>query len=82
VSVPTVHAIVKHAVKWAWDSTVGELEADRKRRANCDTNLDKVMTNHLPRLQETLNRIAAAQEQGNMLLAEQSGYLKGILEKK
>lgn len=68
--------------EWAWDSTVGALRADRQRLANCDANLSLMMVNHLPHLQAGIDKLVEEQQQTNIILAEQSGYLKGILEKK
>jgi hypothetical protein len=67
---------------WAWDSTLGAIQEDRKRLANCDANLSLMMVNHLPHLQAGIDKLVEEQQQTNIILAEQSGYLKGILDKK
>lgn len=64
--------------EWVWDSTVGAIQADRQRLANCDANLQKMMTNCLPTMQKTLDKLVDEQQQSNILLSEQSGYLKGM----
>lgn len=70
------------AGEWLWDSTIGEIQADRQVLHATGQNLNTIMTNHLPHLQDGINTLVAEQRQTNILLAEQSGYLKGILDKR
>jgi hypothetical protein len=73
-------------LKWLggklWNATIDTVKADRQRLANADANLQKVMDNHLPHLQKGIDEMVSEQRQTNLLLAEQNGYVKGILDKK
>jgi hypothetical protein len=65
-----------------WEQTVGAFKADRQRLANTDSNISLIMVNHLPHIQAGLDKLVEEHQQTNLILAEQSGYLRGILEKK
>ena len=65
-----------------WDRVTGTIKTNTDCIANTNANLNTVMTNHLPHLQIGVDTIVAELRQTNLLLAEQNGYVKGILEKK
>jgi hypothetical protein len=65
-----------------WEKITGTISAVDRKITNSDANLEKMMTNHLPHMQASLDTMTAEQRQTNLLMAEQNGYLKGILEKK
>lgn len=81
--------VFEKAGGWLWDSTVGAIQADRKWKSDVKQELVTQRTNCFTTLQsqgvrqiDLLEKLSAEQQQTNLLLAEQSGYLKGIMEKR
>jgi hypothetical protein len=74
---------------WLWELTLGAIQADKQWKSEVKQELVLQRTNCLSTLQaqgkvhiELLEKLSTEQQQTNLLLAEQSGYLKGIMERK
>ncbi len=53
-----------------WETLKGTVNTEREKLARCDANLDKMMTNHLPHMQISLDTMVGADAAGAAATAQ------------